>query len=116
MPTANEDIGAKIDRAKQLFDELTHATATFLNGEPYRVDVKRDGGSKKPIYYVASVQDVPITIPCITADILQNLRTALDHIAWHLVLANGAVPGKHTSFPIYDNAAKFTAGFPGRLA
>ena len=33
-------------------------------------------------------------------EILYNLRSALDHLVWQLVLANGQTPGRHNAFPI----------------
>ena len=36
-------------------------------------------------------------------EILYNLRSALDHLVWQLVLANRQVPGRHNAFPIFQN-------------
>ena len=36
-------------------------------------------------------------------EIFYNLRSALDHLVWQLVLANGKTPGRDNSFPIIKN-------------
>ena len=36
-------------------------------------------------------------------EILYNLRSALDHLVWQLVLANGQRPGPHNAFPIVND-------------
>jgi hypothetical protein len=38
--------------------------------------------------------------PAIIGDLVHNLRSALDHLAWQLVLANGGTPTPNTFFPI----------------
>lgn len=43
---------------------------------------------------------VPIDWSVRLGEILYNLRSALDHLVWQLVLANGQVPGRHNAFPI----------------
>ena len=44
--------------------------------------------------------NVPIEWSVRLGEILYNLRSALDHLAWQLVLANGQAPGRHNAFPI----------------
>jgi hypothetical protein len=39
----------------------------------------------------------------ITGDIIHNLRSCLDHLAWQLVDANGGKPSSHTMFPIFED-------------
>lgn len=39
----------------------------------------------------------------IVGDALFNLRSALDHLAWQLVIPDGGVPAEHTYFPVYES-------------
>jgi hypothetical protein len=43
----------------------------------------------------------------LVGDYLFNLRSALDHLAWQLVLANNAQPGQGTEFPIFKDPAAY---------
>lgn len=49
-------------------------------------------------------------------DVLHNLRTALDHLAWQLVLANRNVPTRHTGFPIAESPSKLVSIFRKKVA
>ncbi len=50
-----------------------------------------------------STPNVPIEWFIRLGEILYNLRSALDHLVWQLVLANGKTPGRDNSFPIIKN-------------
>jgi len=38
----------------------------------------------------------------VLGDVLHNLRSALDLLAWQAVIAGGGVPGKQTAFPVFS--------------
>jgi hypothetical protein len=46
-------------------------------------------------------------VPLIIGDCLQNIRVALDHLAWALAESTREDPPHHTSFPIYLNPDAF---------
>jgi hypothetical protein len=50
---------------------------------------------------------VPISIPLIIGDALQNLRSSLDYLVWKLVLAANNNPGDKHQFPICDSVEAF---------
>lgn len=39
----------------------------------------------------------------VLGDLIHNLRSALDHMIWQLVLANNRTPGRNNQFPIYSH-------------
>src|SRR5207253_1434562 len=105
MPTADERLAlirVKIQRATEHLRNLETEVRAFLTTNPYVVGTKREPQTRKLIYYVESVSATPITIPAIASDMLQNLRSALDHLAYQLILAGGAIPSRQTCFPIFD--------------
>jgi hypothetical protein len=54
------------------------------------------------------VQDVPESIALLSGDILQNLRSALDHLTYQLYLKGGGKPpGRHIYFPIERDAEAY---------
>jgi hypothetical protein len=45
----------------------------------------------------------------------RNLKGALDHLAWELVIANKSQPSKQTYFPISETEAKFRSDVPNKM-
>lgn len=95
----------KIEHAKQLKEELQKEIKSFLDSQPYKVDVKLDLESKRPVYYLVKADKVPERIALVTGDIIQNLRSSLDHLAYKLFTASVKedVAGRHIYFPIANN-------------
>jgi hypothetical protein len=109
----------KIDRAKQHLEELQKEIDTFFKLQPYKVSTKREPQTKRLIYYLTDVISVPNKISLISGDVIQNLRSALDHLAYDLFVKenNGTVSATHIYFPIgkdfqtYEKLKK-TKGIP----
>jgi hypothetical protein len=93
-------VQVKIERAKKhlrdLAAELTTFQKTSLTVIGEREDQHGNVVSREfPVY--------PFNALACAGDIVQNLRTALDHLAWQLVMTAslpGFPPGRHTCFPI----------------
>jgi hypothetical protein len=108
----------KLERANQHIIDLERATRIFLDTSPYKIGTKHDPQTRKLIYYITSAEDIPTNIPIITGDVIQTLRSALDHLAYQLFLAGMAGTGgsaKHIHFPIFGDAAKYEAGKTGKV-
>ena len=71
----------KLERAKKHILDLESEWTTFLKTKPYHVVFKDDLQTGERIYYVERVNDIPPVILVIVGDVLQNLRSALDHLA-----------------------------------
>jgi len=78
-------IRRKTQRAREHLRNLQTEVTAFLATKPYKVGVKRDPDTRKPIYFVADVATTPAALPLIAGDVLQNLRSALDHLAWPVI-------------------------------
>lgn len=88
---------------------MEEALRAFFASDPYKIDTKTDPQSKRLIYFVTKVDEVPDEIALITGDIIQNLRSALDHLAYQLFTlgpGNGT-NGRRIYFPIAENAAEY---------
>jgi hypothetical protein len=107
----------KIKRAKKHIQDLDVAVKAFFATKPYVVEAKRDSKTRRPIYYLSSVRDVPPEIAVIAGDTVQSLRSALDHLAYQLVLVGTGQPGPffYVYFPIFDSAEKYEAGKLGQV-
>jgi hypothetical protein len=102
-----DGIRLKIERAKEHIRNLDLAIQTFVCSEPYAIRTKPHSVIQHTTLYVARAEPVPTTVPIILGDAIHNLRSALDHLAWQLVEADGGIPDKHTFFPIFSGPDGF---------
>ena len=102
---------AKLERAKQHIDDLKRLHDAFIKSNPYKVGTKRDPQTRKLIYYITGVEQPGDNIATILGDILQNLMSVLDHLAYQLVCVGTGHEGPfpYVYFPIADSAAKYEA-------
>jgi hypothetical protein len=109
--TRTELVRIKVKRAKHHIEYFNRRIDDFFRGPPNPYPVMREDDPKTGDLIFKLGECLPISedFPAIIGDILQNLRTALDHLAWQLVLANGKTPTSQTAFPIAENPEKFEA-------
>jgi hypothetical protein len=111
-------IGLKIERAKKHIEDLNVALGAFKDSNPYEVAAKRDPQTRQLIYYVSKASATPASVPTITGDILQNLRSALDHLAYQMFLVGtGGLKGAGFKiyFPIERSVHQFKSRFEGKV-
>lgn len=72
----------KIVRAEHHFQDLGKEIKSFLESNPYKVSAKREQDTRRLVYFVESVDPVPDNLSLIAGDVIQNLVTALDHMAY----------------------------------
>lgn len=113
-------IRAKIERAKEHIRDLHIEVRAFISTppEPYAVSTKRDPQTRELIYYVSSAAEhVPVRISSIVGDVVQNIRSGLDHLAYQLVSVGcpGVEPGRQVYFPISESADKYKIEAPGKV-
>lgn len=90
----------------------------FLKTNPYKVGTKRDSQTRKLVYYLTSVELVPSSVALIAGDAIQNMMSALDHLAYQIVCAatNDNPPNPNwIYFPIQDDATKYKAKKLGKI-
>lgn len=93
-------VEAKLARAREHLAEFRAETGTLLESYDGAITEEvRDGGAKH-VYQLYGEPPIPGHWSALVGDILHNLRCALDHLAWQLVLACGGEPTKNTAFPI----------------
>lgn len=102
-----DQIRLKIERADKHIHDLETALFAFKKSDPYKVGTKEDAQTRQLVYYITKADDVPTPVAAVAGDALQNLRTALDYVAWQLCPASS----RHSqlAFPISDDAAKYEA-------
>lgn len=102
-------IQPKIDQAKKHVATLEEAIRIFFTPKPYQVSTTRDSQTRRLVYYVSSLKQVPSSFATTMGDVIQNLRTALDHLAYQLFLVGtqGTGNGRHVQFPIGNDAINY---------
>jgi hypothetical protein len=107
VPLPLDGVALKIRRAREHFDELTGEIATFVQRNPYELVSHFDqnkGERGERIYRLVASEQIPPRISILIGESLQQLRSALDHIAWQLALLTTDKPPDTTEFPVFKDA------------
>ena len=110
MPHPLDDSREKLARARAQLQELTQTVEAFLGRDPYELVHRDDPQTGERVVSVRVKEEPPSgRIAAIIGDIGHNLRSALDYVAHQFVLVNGQTPTHATEFPIFAQAAQYTA-------
>ena len=113
---ADQPWWAKLRRAHKHLGELRQAVREFERAKPWRVEAEPDRESAETAYRLHIDRPVPVDLAAIFGDVVHNLRSALDSVAYGMACQH---VGRHltddeeraTSFPIVPNAEDFEAFF-----
>jgi hypothetical protein len=114
MPTSTVTITApellncrlKLERATQLYNQLTGLIGQFIDTKPYGLSFQTDMKASELRFAISIREDPPIGLGLFIGDVVHNLATCLDHLVCALALKNG----KHceqTMFPMHTDAVRF---------
>lgn len=103
----------KIERAKEHFEYLKVLVGDFKQSHVQEVVFKYDDEATKYISDIIVPSDPPLRWAVIVGDIVHNLRSAFDHLAWQLELLAKRVPDVDTKFPVHWDAIKFNNAVKG---
>jgi hypothetical protein len=107
-----EGCRAKIRRAKFHIDELVAVIRSPIITAPYRARGEPDPSGREFVIVAEANPDfsgIPLELPLIAGEVAHQLRSALDHLVWQLIVSNtGANPkGTRSGFPIFRTEAGF---------
>jgi hypothetical protein len=99
---ALDGVYEKIERAKVHQADLARRLDAVLGADKqhFVLDGEPDHETGRYAVRVYGVPDIDPGWLTIIGDCLHNLRSALDHLAWQLVLLDGKTPTRETSFPV----------------
>jgi hypothetical protein len=92
----------KLARADAHIVELRERLEPFVRAATDSIGRESDGETKL-IYRARYVPDVDPAISAIAGDALFNMRSALDHLAYQLVMLDGRQPDRYSYFPIHGD-------------
>lgn len=105
---ALEGIWGKLARANYHLVTLNGESSAYLSRQPYRISHEREAEGTEHVFRAYITEPLPPVLSPLIGDCVQNMRNALDHLAWQLVIASGvAQPRRGTGFPISKDAAAF---------
>ena len=103
---ALEGVTLKLDRAEDVIEELHEAIVEYLQENNYEIIGKFEPELSR---YTLTGKVTKTTVPFgVTAgDVVHNLRSSLDHLAWQLALLTTTTPYNLTQFPIALTPGEF---------
>lgn len=113
-----EGVHEKLARAEQHFKVLYGEFRELIEREPQPFGISIPYFDARTGYYVckAIVTDSPpMRLGVILGDVIHNARSALDHLVWQLVIANGKTPTRSNAWPIVTNPREWESSGVSRL-
>lgn len=112
-----EGISHKLRRANEQFETLDVAIKRFLEADPqpYRVLAYDDPDTRDRVYGIEVTESPPIEWGVVIGEIVHNLRSGLDHLAYAMCLSHRPckAPPRGTEFPIFWDEDRFDDIKPG---
>lgn len=109
----------KLRRAAEHLEQLQREVGAFYATRPYQVAHRRNPTTRRLIYFVASAAPIPEHLALVAGDVLQNLMSTLDHLAYQLVCRDTLDKPPNPRwiyFPIADTKADYDAKKSGKLS
>src|ERR1700733_6459266 len=110
-PQRVNELLVKVDRAYKHLVDLQLAYARFFGPpNPYEVIAEDDAEAGERTFYLRIHKEITSEFPTLIGDIAHNLRSALDHLAWHLVQSSPVFPkaeDRSIYFPIFEDASEY---------
>jgi hypothetical protein len=103
-----EGIRLKVERAEHVLDELYAAVVDYLSEHNYEV-VGEYERERSEYVFRGRVTKATAYLSVIAGDVVHNMRSALDHLAWQLALLTTPTPYDLTQLPIALTPAEFSS-------
>jgi hypothetical protein len=104
----------KVERVKEQAELLMLDFSAFLKSDAYllRQEIDDDAGEHVLFFDPGDVHP-PLSWSVRIGEMLYDLRSALDHFVWQLVIHDGGQPDQYTEFPIFDSEDKYLSSSRG---
>jgi hypothetical protein len=104
-----QGVREKLLRADELLQNIREAQADYVTTETFGIRGQfeehiPEKTGRSGLTWRADLQPPPpLRIAVLCGDFVHNLRSALDHLSWALVVENGGTPRRDTQFPVLDD-------------
>jgi len=117
MHRRTEEVLLKVKRAKHHIADIDRQTHEFFASpsDPYPVVKEIDSETGDLVFKLGKCSPIPEDFPLIIADAIQNLRTSLNHLVFHLIRSNGNVPSSSSTFPFCKSAEQYKTESPRKI-
>ena len=107
----------KLNRAKFHIENLRATLEQFIATNPYRTITKHDPETGYVTHYLERADPIPATCSVLVGDALNNLRSALDHLAqqFYLVGSGATTESFKISYPIFEDVTSYNEGAGGKV-
>lgn len=115
-PPSLEGCWEKLRRAEEQLDALEPLLKAYVESAPFEVTSEKPNAEGWRVQRFTNVVSPPLSFGVIVGEIVHDMRSALDHLVWQLVLANGKEGKIFNQFPIADTKPKWDEALArGRL-
>lgn len=120
--TQLDGVWAKLNRADQHLTTLNDEIQAFINGDPppFGLSVPYfDPDTEWHTVYGIVEEQPPARLGVLLGDVVHNIRSALDHLIWQLVILDGGSPrggSRGNAFPIALTEAQWNTARSQHLA
>jgi hypothetical protein len=94
---------AKLDWAEKNLDALSEEMRVFFEDDPQGFVTEFDEPDNAHVVFFKQAKEIPIEWGVALGDIIHDVRSALDHLVYQLVLLASATPHRRHQFPILDH-------------
>ena len=113
-------IDAKIHRARECLESLRSDITAHCEYQTQRRILEMESRARNPMlggFHAREIDPgyVPMDFPIRVGEIAYNLRSALDHLVYALVLDNNGTPSNQHGFPILEDEATYRKHAPKRI-
>lgn len=110
------DYLVKLDRADVHLEGLDRALEEFVKDEPYKLRTEVEAQTRYNVVRLDSRKEVPPWFSAAVGDVLFNLRSGLDQLAFALATKNGPLKRERDSeFPIFLEERSFLNAIPQKI-
>jgi hypothetical protein len=101
-----------VEHAKRRIRELESEITAYSNTNPYTKVVELEKNGSEEVHKIKLVNPMPVALPGIAFDAVNNLRSALDQAGFAVACAAGK-NGKNGHFPFGDNLSEVQSRIRG---
>lgn len=114
LKSSTQRVLLKADWAKEHLTDLEEEVTGWLEANRDIVGCDTDSQSGEKTYKIVNLNNLPERIPLLIGDVIQNLRSCLDHLTW--ALAGGSAPNaRNVIFPVSEAPEQYMSAVAKRV-